>query len=195
MHRKSFDLVTSAIGLVLALALFVASGLLLWAHSFADSNVRTQLTAQKIFFPPAGSDSLNDPLVKPYLEKYAGQQLTSGAQAQAFADHFIAVHLQESTGGLTYSELSTQSRANPDDAALQAKVETAFRGETLRGMLLNAYGFWKMGQIALYAGFVALGGGALLLILSGLGVVHARRTAADAQVHVPGWHPENVATS
>lgn len=195
MRRKSFDFLTSAIGLVLALGLFIASGLLLWAHSFADSNVRTQLTAQKIFFPAAGTDSLNDPLVKPYLEKYAGQQLTTGAQAQAFADHYIAVHLTESTGGLTYSELSNQARANPTDAKLKGQVETAFKGETLRGMLLNAYAFGKMGQIALYAGFVSLGGGALLLVLSGLGLVHARRTDADAQVHVPGWHPENVATS
>ena len=195
MRRTSLDALTSAIGLVLALGLFVDSGLLLWAHNFADSNVRTQLTAQKIFFPAAGSASLNDPLVKPYLTKYAGQQLTTGAQAQAFADHYITVHLAKSGGGLTYSELSTQARANPDNVVLKGQVETAFRGETLRGMLLNAYAFGKMGQIALYAGFIALGGGALLLILSGLGLVHARRTDADATVHVPGWHPEHVPTS
>lgn len=194
MRRKNFDILTSAIGLVLAVGLFIASGLLLWASNFADSNVRTQLTAQKIFFPEAGSDSLNDPLIKPYLEQYAGQQLTTGAQAQAFADHYIAVHVATSTGGLTYSELSTKSRAKPDDAAIKGQVETAFRGETLRGMLLNAYAFGKMGQIAFYAGFIALGGGLLLLLLSGIGFIHARRTAADATVHVPGWHPEHVVT-
>ncbi len=195
MHRKSFDFLTSAIGLVLALGLFVASGLLLWAHSFADSNVRTQLTAQRVFFPPAGSPALNDPLVKPFLTRYAGQQLTDGAQAEVFANHFIAVHLTESTGGKTYSELSTQSRANPGDVALKAQVETAFKGETLRGLLLNAYAFWKLGQIALYAGFIALGMGVLLLALSALGMVHGRRVAAEAMIHVPGWHPENIATS
>ncbi len=194
MRRRTFDHLASVVGLVLAVGLFLASGLLLWAHSFVDDNVRTQLSAQKIFFPPAGSDSLNDPLVKPYLSTYAGQQLVDGAQAEAFADHYIAVHLAESTGGLTYSELSTQARANPGDAALKGKVDTAFRGETLRGMLLNAYAFWKMGQIAMYAGFVALGGGALLTVLSVLGIWHGRRTDGSEALHVPGWHPEHTVT-
>jgi hypothetical protein len=194
MRRKSFDVVTSAAGLVIAAVMFIASGLLFWGHSFVNDNVKTQLTAQKIFMPKAGSEQLNDPKVKPYLEKYAGQQITDGAQARAFADHYIKVHLDESTGGRTYSELSAASRQDPTNTELQGLVQTSFRGETLRGLLLNAYAFWKMGQVALYAAWTALGAGALLVLLSILGLVHARRTSFTAEMHVPGWHPEKSTT-
>jgi hypothetical protein len=195
MRRKSFDALVSAAGLVVAAVLLAASGLLFWAHSFVDDNVRTQLVAQKVFFPKAGSASLNDPLVKPYLSKYAGQQLATGEQAKAYADHFIAVHLSESTGGKTYSELSAEAQLNKTDTVLAGKVATSFKGETLRGLLLNAYAFGKMGQVAFVAAGIALGSGLGLLILSGLGLVHTRRTAYDVQLHVPGWHPENASTS
>jgi hypothetical protein len=192
MRRKSFDAIASATGLVLAAVLLTASGLLFWAHSFIDNNVRSQLTAQKIFMPKAGTDSLNDPAVKPYLSKYAGQQVVNGAQAKAFADHYIAVHLNEATGGKTYSELSSLSRQDPTNTELQGQVQTSFRGETLRGMLLNAYAFWKMGQVAMIAAFVALGTGLALVLLSLLGLFHMRRTAYDVDAHVPGWHPEKT---
>ena len=195
MRRKSFDILVSAAGLVIAAVLMTAAGLLFWAHDFIDDNVRTQLTAQKVFIPQAGSEQLSDPAIKPYLSKYAGQQLTNGAQAQAYADHFIKVHLDTSTGGRTYSELSTASRQDPTNAELQGLVQTSFRGETLRGLLLNAYAFWKMGQIALWAAWIAFGAGAVLVLLSAMGAVHARRVPVSAEVHVPGWHRENAATS
>lgn len=190
MRRKSFDAIASATGLVVAAVLLTASGLLFWANSFIDDNVRTQLTAQKIFMPKAGSEQLNDPLVKPYLSKYAGQQVTNGAQAQAYADHYIKVHLDKATGGRTYSEVSTASRQDPTNTELQGLVQTSFRGETLRGLLLNAYAFWKMGQVALIAAWIALGTGALMVLLSALGFIHMRRTSYEVDVHVPGWHPE-----
>ena len=195
MRRKSFDILVSAAGLVVAAVLLVASGLLFWAHSFVDDNVRTQLTQQRIFIPKAGSEQLADPAIKPYLEKYAGQQLTNGAQAQAYADHYIKVHLDKSTGGRTYSELSTASRQDPSNTELQGLVQTSFRGETLRGLLLNAYAFWKMGQVALYAAWIALGAGVLLVLMSAMGVVHARRASVTDEIHVPGWHPEKTTTS
>jgi len=194
MRRKSFDILVSAAGLVIATVLLVASGLLFWANSFIDDNVRTQLTAQKIFIPPMGP-ALEDPAIKPYLEKYAGQQLTNGAQAQAYADHFIKVHLAKSTGDRTYSELSTASRQDPTNTELQGLVQTSFRGETLRGLLLNAYAFWKMGQIALYAAWIAFGAGVAMVLLAAMGMLHARRASALGEIHVPGWHPEKTATS
>jgi len=194
MRRKVFDTLISTAGLVVAAVMLVATGLLFWANDFVDDNVRSQLTEQKIFMPKAGTEQLNDPSVKPYLEKYAGQQVTNGAQAQAFADHYIKVHLGDSTGGKTYSELSTLSRQNPTDEKLAGQVQTAFRGETLRGLLLSAYAFWKMGQVALIAAWVALGTGVLLAAMSILGLFHARRTPSDVEVKVPGWHPENATT-
>jgi hypothetical protein len=195
MRRKSFDALVSTAGFVMAAVLLTASGLLFWAHSFIDDNVRSQLVAEKIFFPPAGSDALKDPAIGPYLNKYAGQQLTTGDQAKAYADHFIAVHLKEMTGGQTYSQLSAKSLANPDDTKLAGTVATVFKGETLRGLLLNAYAFGTMAMVAFVAAWVALGFGIVMVLLAALGVVHARRTPADVQLHVPGWHPESAVTS
>ena len=61
-------------------------------------------------------------------------------------------------------------------------MQTVFRGETLRGLLLNAYGFWKMGQIMLIGAIVAFAAAAALLIMSVFGVVHLRRIPAEAEV-------------
>jgi hypothetical protein len=195
MPRKSFDLLASAAAVVVAVLVLTASGLLFWAHSFVDDNVRTQLVAQKIVIPPAGSPALADPAVKPFLTPYAGQTLSNGEQAKAYADHFIAVHLNEMTGGKTYAELSSASLKAPEDTKLAGLVQTVFRGETLRGLLLNAYAFWKMGQIALYAAWSAAVAGTLLVLLAGLGMLHARRTPEEVLVHVPGWHPEGAPTA
>ena len=175
MRRKTFDILMSTVGLVLAVVLFVAGGLLTWAHTFVGDQVHTQLASQKIFFPDKGSSAIAAPEFAA-MKQYAGEQLTTGAQAEVYADHFIANHLKEIGGGQTYAQLSSQAQANPNDAALQAKVATMFKGETLRGLLLNAYAFGTMGTIAGIAAWSAFGAGALLLVLAGLGLIHARRT-------------------
>lgn len=182
MRRKTFDALLTSAGLVIAIVMVAAGGLLLWAHNFVDDQVHTQLAAQKIYFPEAGSDALKDPAVGPYLSQYAGQQLTTGAQAEAYANHYIAVHIQEMAGGKTYSQLSELSRANPNDTKLAGQVQTVFRGETLRGMLLNAYAFGKMAQIALIASIAAFAAAGIMLILSALGYAHLRRVPAEAEV-------------
>jgi hypothetical protein len=168
----------------MATVLVAAGGLLMWANNFVDDQVSTQLSAQKIYFPEAGSESANDPAVKEYIAPYLGQQVTNGEQAQVFADHYLGAHLQAMAGGKTYSELSAISRANPDDAEAAAAVQTAFRGETLRGLLLNAYAFWKMGQIALYGAIAAFAGAALMLVLSILGIAHLRRVPVEQEVRL-----------
>jgi len=177
MNRKMLDKLLAAGGVAVTAILLVAAALLSWAHSFVDEQVHSQLSAQQIYFPAKGSAALQDPKVTPYLTKYAGQQLVNGAQAQAYADHFIAVHISEMAGGQTYAQLSAKSLAAPNDSALAAKVQTVFRGETLRGLLLNAYAFWKMGQIALWAAVAALAGAAVMATLTILGFVHARFVA------------------
>ena len=184
MRRKTFDALLTTVGLIVAAMLLVAGGLLTWAHSFVQTEVTSQLSAQKIYFPAAGSAAISDPAIKPYLSQYAGQQLTTGAQAQAYADHFIAVHLQKMTGGQTYAQLSGKSLANPTDAKLAGEVQTVFRGETLRGLLLNAYAFWQMGQIALVGAIVAFVAAGLLLVMSLLGFMHLRRVPATEQLHL-----------
>ncbi len=182
MRRKTLDALLTTAGLALSAVLLIAGALLLWGHSFVDGQVHSQLAAQKIFFPPAGSKAIADPRIAPYLNKYAGQQLVDGAQAQAYADHFIAVHIDEIAGGQTYAQLSSKALANPTDTKLAGQVQTVFRGETLRGLLLNAYAFWKMGQIALYAAVAAFAAAGIFLLLSVLGVVHMRRVSSDVEV-------------
>jgi hypothetical protein len=114
------------------------------------------------------------------MGQYAGQTMTTGAQAKVYADNFIAVHLSKMGG--TYSELSGKALAQPSNAALQAQVNTVFKGTTLRGMLLNAYAFWQMGEIALWGAIVSFVGAGILLILSALGLVHARRVPPTAEI-------------
>ncbi len=186
MRRKTIDALLTGTGLALAVLLLIAGGLLTWAHSFVDGQIHTQLAAEQVFFPPAGSKALTDPAVGPYLTRYAGQQLRTGEQAHAYADHFIAVHLKEASGGQTYAQLSTRAQAAPTDTVLAAQVNTAFKGETLRGLLLNAYAFGTMAKIAGIAAIAAFAGAVLLLLMSVLGLLHLRRVPAGATVHVPG---------
>jgi hypothetical protein len=193
MRRRTFDGLMATAGLVLAAVLLVAGGLLTWAHTFVHDQVREQLVAQKIFFPPAG-EAIADPAIKPYLTQYAGQQLTTGPQAKAYADHFIAVHLKEMSGGRSYAELSTASRAAPNDTELAGLVQTVFKGETLRGLLLNAYAFDTMGQIALYGAIVSFIAAGLMLLLTGFGVVHLRRVDPAAEM-LPPRKTENLQTA
>src|SRR5579871_2181065 len=151
MRRKAFDTILATGGLMVTVILLVAGGLLLWGHSFADNSVHNQLAEQKIVFPVKGSPALAPAAIGPYLNKYAGQQLTTGPQAEAYADHFIGVHVTEIAGGKTYAQVSAAAQADPTNTVLAKQSQELFQGQTLRGLLLEAYGFWKMGQIALYA--------------------------------------------
>jgi hypothetical protein len=177
MRRRTFDLLASVAGLVLAVVLAVGGGLMLWGHNFVDNQVSTQLTAQKIVFPAKSNPEFKAlPLADATaMGQYAGQAMTTGAQAQVYADNFIAFHLSKMGG--TYSQLSAASLAQPNNAKLAALVNTVFKGTTLRGMLLNAYAFWQMGVIALWGAIVAFIGAGLLLVLSILGLVHSRRVS------------------
>src|SRR5450759_3514154 len=181
MRRKAFDALLTSFGLVLAAILLVSGGLLTWASSFVGDQVNTQLSQQQIFFPPKGP-ATGSPEIGPFLNQYAGQQLLTGQQAEAYADHFIAVHLKEAGGGLTYAQLSTKAQAAPDDTKLAGQVATMFKGETLRGLLLNAYAFGEMGMLAGIAAIVAFVGAGVLLILSGLGIAHLRRVPVETEI-------------
>ena len=142
------------------------SGFAFWAGSFATGQVHNNLAAQQIFFPPANSPAITSlPAADAAaMSVYAGQQMTTGAQAETYADHFIAVHLREIAGGQTYSQVSTAAQADPTNTKLAGQVQTLFRGETLRGLLLNSYGWAQIGQYASYAAIgLAIAAGAVLL--------------------------------
>jgi hypothetical protein len=181
MRRRTFDAITTAAGLALVAVLIVAGGLLLWGHSFVASQVHSQLAAQKIYFPPNNSPAIKAPEFAA-MHQYAGQQMTTGAQAEVYADHFIANHLKAIGGGQTYAQLSAKALAEPKNTALGGQVEEMFRGTMLRGTLLNAYAFWKMGEIALWGAIASFIGAGILGLLSILGMVHLRRTTPQAEV-------------
>jgi len=184
MRRRAFDIIASTIGLGLAAILILAGGLLTWANTFVGDQVHSQLVAQKVYFPATGSDSLKElPATdRRAMEQFAGQQLTTGDQAATYANHFIAVHLKAIGGGQTYAQLSAKAQADPTDQKLAGQVQTMFRGETLRGLLLNAYAFGKMGTIAGIAAVAAFVSAAVMLILGGLGLWHARRVPETAEI-------------
>jgi hypothetical protein len=180
MRRNSHLAVIA--GFAVAVVLLAAGGLLTWGSAYVHNTVQGQLASQQIFFPPkaafahAKAGTEITPSMIPSVSQYAGQQMLTGQQAEAYADHFIAVHITEMAGGKTYSQLSAESLAQPDNAKLAATVATVFKGETLRSMLLNAYGWWKVSQLTYIAALTAFGLGGLTLIGSVFGLALGRRT-------------------
>jgi hypothetical protein len=198
MRRKTFDALAVAIGLGLAAVLLVAGGLLTWGSSFISNQVHTQLSAQKIYFPAKNSAAIKalPAADATAMNQYAGQPMTTGAQAETYANHFIAVHLSKVDNGLTYSQISAAAIAQPKNTVLAADVATVFKGTTLRSMLLNAYAFGTMGVIAGIAAIAAFVGAVLMLILSGFGIYHLRRTSPQDEVlpKVTGKIPAHAAS-
>lgn len=144
----------AALGIVIVGIIAVVGG------SYGKKVVHDQLVPQKIFFPAS-----NSPALLPGVKQYAGQQLTTGSQAKAYANDFINVHLSEVAGGQTYAQVSTAALAAPTNAKLAAEKATLFQGESLRGLLLNAWGWSLVGTIAALAGWVLIALGAILFLL------------------------------
>jgi len=178
--RRNSRLISYA-GFALSAILLVAGGLLLWGSTYVHNTVQSQLAAQQIYFPPAAAfahpkaGTEITPSMIPSVSQYAGQQLLTGQQAEAYADHFIAVHIANMTGGKTYSQVSAEAMAQPANTKLADEVNTVFRGEALRSMLLNAYGWWKVSQITFIASIIAFALGGLTLLASLFGLTLSRR--------------------
>jgi hypothetical protein len=186
MRRNSRTLLAAA-GAALAAVLLVVGGLLVWGSAYVHNTVQGQLASQQISFPSAAAfahpkaGSEITPSMIPSVSQYAGQQLLTGQQAEAYADHFIAVHVADMAGGKTYSQLSAESIAQPNNTQLAGLVATVFKGETLRSMLLNAYGWWKVSQIAYIISLVAFGLGTVSFLAGLFGFAsfrHDRKLAA-----------------
>jgi len=202
IRRKTFDLVLTLGGAVLTVVLIAAGSLLMWGATYANSNVHNQLAEQQIYFPTkaafahAKPGTEITPGMKPYLLQYAGQQVLNGQQAEAYADHFIAVHLSEMPYGGVYSKVSAAARAatpgTPQAAKLAALENTVFQGTTLRGLLLEAYGFWTFGQIAFIASIISFALGGVMLLLTLLGLVHWARVPEDLEFPRRHSHQEET---
>jgi hypothetical protein len=193
LKRRTIDSVLIGFGVVATAAFAVAGGLLAWGHSFSSDYVTKELSSQNITFPSAEALTAGG---RTDLLKFADQRLDTGAEAQGYAS-FINGHLAALAGGATYADLGKpESAANADVKAAvtagapQAKVDelqakaagitnqrnTLFKGETLRGLLLSAYAWSTVGNIAGIAAFAAFAAAAVMLILVLLGVVHHRKT-------------------
>jgi hypothetical protein len=170
---------------ILVLVLAGASGFLIFEGNFATNMIQGELTAQQISFP--GADQIKtggalDPAEFPQeIRDQAGKQLVDGNQARIYANDFLGKHLQGVAGGSTYATIGTKisaanaalaaaSTTDPNYPKLQADVatlsgqrDTLFKGETLRTMLLNAYGWWTIGVYTTFAGF-----GLMLVALAAL---------------------------
>jgi hypothetical protein len=192
MKRRTFDKLVSYVGLGLAALLLTFAGLLNWGASFADENVATQLAMQNISFP---SVEAMPPATKDQLAKWADQKVVTGEMARAYSDLYILEHMNASATAVmgkpaTYSEVSGVYmglvRGGSTDTAKIAQFgdlrETLFMGNTLRGMLLQAYAFGTMGVIAGYAAIASLAGAVLFLLLGIAGLMHIRRTPEDATI-------------
>ena len=196
--RRNSHLVVIA-GFALSAILLVAGGLLLWGSTYVHNTVQGQLAAQQIYFPPqaafahpkAGTEIT--PSMIPSVSQYAGQQLLTGQQAEAYADQFIAMHITNMTGGKTYAQLSSKALANPNDTKLAAQVATVFKGEALRSMLLNAFGWWKISQITYIASLIAFGLGGLTLIASLFGLTLGRKDEITHEA-IPAESPKSPTT-
>ncbi len=188
MTRRTLDIIFAVGGLFVA-GLVLVLGLVLQNQAdFAKSYVHNQLAQQQITFTPATALKANEN--DPCLKRYAGDPLVSGKQAECYANHYIAVHLGEVNNGKTYAQTSNELRALPDqnsaDAkALSAKVDTLFRGETLRGLLLTSYGFSIFGDRAQTAAYVCYVIAGILFLAAIAGFIHAATRSAEHQILVP----------
>src|SRR4051794_8994724 len=174
-ERKAIDKVFILLGIAATIMLLVAGSMAWYGYKFATNSVKTELSAQKVYFPPKGSPGL-DPKEFPDLQKYAGQLVDNGPKAKAYANGFIGRHLEKVAGGKTYSEVSTEALNDPSNQALQQQKQVLFQGETLRGLLLgDGYAYWTFGQIAQYASIASLAGAAVMAVLVYLGLLHLNR--------------------
>ena len=187
---------------VMVLVLAGAAGFAFSMGTFTTTQIHDELTAQQIYFP--GTDQIKaggalDPAkFAQEIRDQAGNQVTDGNQARIYANDFVGEHLKGVAGGSTYSTIGSKisaanaalaaaSKTDPNYATLQANVatlngqrDTLFKGETLRSMLLNAYGWWTIGVYTTYAG-IAL----MLVALAVLG-------ALVFELFIAGRKPETV---
>lgn len=193
MRRITFDKIVTIVGFGLAVFLLIAAGLLNWGATFASGTVASQLEAQQITLPAENGDPNADAATVAFFKENGNLIMSTGKQAQMYADHYIAFHM---SGMPPYAEASGLSRAaagalaadptNPELQAAAAKasstVETVFKGESLRGMLLNAYAFGTIGEIAAIGAKVTFAGSIAMFLFVFAGIRNIRRTPLDATI-------------
>ena len=165
----------------MAVVLIAIGAAAIFGGAFALGNVRDRLAPEHISFPPASAMTGEE---RAEVGAFAGQTVDTGGEAEAFS-RYIGGHLQDVNNGATYSETSAAARAEglsaKEAAVLEGQADTLFKGETLRSILLNAYGWWTVGQITMGVGIGAVLAGLLLSVFVGLGFFHARKARLSIQ--------------
>jgi len=170
--------------LVALLVLAFGAGGAYYAGSFANDQIKQQLAPQQIQFP-TDMTQVNAPY---NLSQYAGQYVTTGDQARAYAEGYIAKHLKaigtdQATGqshpyawwsgqaiadraaATAATDPATKAQLTAKAAAEQSTADTLFKGETLRAMLNQAWTFSVLAQVALY-GAIGLAAAALVVLVA-----------------------------
>lgn len=213
MTRSIYTTLAKIVGIVL---IIVGIGALIGGN-FSHSYVTAQLKQENITMPDQASiNALANQADKDALTPYIGKPLTTGAQAQAYANHFIWAHMNAAVkaaglpAGTMYegvgdhindrkADLTAQGKTtdeiNKDSqvVSLTALRTTLFNGDALRSMLLTAYAFWLIGTIALVAGIVLIVIGVVLAVV---GFVAGRRptslTVSDADAPAASQSPKKA---
>jgi hypothetical protein len=168
--RGIFTLIAALAGL----AMLIAGPIMIFKGFNGQSQIRTELSAQKIVFPAAGSESL-----PAALQSYAGQSVTTGPQAKAYSD-MVETHVLAATSGQTYSQVSGTYQAMTDKTSatalkLSGLRQTAFMGESLRGSLLGAYQAWEVTMLVIGLGALVTGLG--IVMFAAAAVTRPRKIA------------------
>ena len=193
LERATWDRLVSATGAVVAVVMIALGGAAIFGGWFAMDNVKDRLEPQNITVGPASEMT---PEERAIVGDIAGEKVDTGTEAEAYS-RYIGLHVGEIGGGKTYAELGgplfaleaqvEEAQAAGEDTtameeeltALRGQRDTVFKGETLRAILLNAYGWWTVGTIALYAGFGLIAAGLLLAVFAFLGFRHAKKASQN----------------
>ena len=172
---------------LMVLVLGLCAGFAFWGSGFVNGMVHDQLVAQKISFPAASEIKAGgalDPATFPKeIRDYAGQPVDNGDKARVYANDFIGIHLDKVANGQTFSQVSAAAQADPKNTALANQANTLFKGETLRGLLLYAWGWSQVGLYALYAAIVLTVATIAVLASLAFELLAAARPAPVARTH------------
>lgn len=202
MKRRTLDIVFSIGGLLLAILVLILGLVLQNQANFSSNYVRTQLLEQKITFSAvADLSAKHNQNKQPCLIQNAGKLISTGIQAECYANEQIALDVLNINNGLTFAQTSKEAStvekeakaaaaSGATDAAsleaqyttLSADKSTLFEGQTERGLLLTTYGFSILGDRAHDAALVCFLVALILLLAAIAGMVHAFSPAGRKQI-------------
>lgn len=213
MRRRTLDITFSIGGVLLAGLLVVLALVMNNRADFSKNYVRDELSAQDIQF--TALDKL-DPREKAFSNANtgcaianAGKFVTTGRQAECYANEVIGGHLTwlatrlgmtqlADLDGKSFRELGVEqsnikakiteaeTSGDPALAGLEQRLtdvgtlrSKVFEGTMLRNALLTSYGFGELGGTADKVATVSWAVAAVLLLLALAGFVHALVTPKD----------------